>query len=1785
MIIRTLHIKILAYFLIAGLGLSSVKAQLPGAIRFKGGTYRPQRNFGQMRMQHDSLRQVLYKRKYYVLVQFDKLPDSVQKQEMTALGLRLFDYLPERTWLAEMRDSVSIPELARYAISGIFPMPVAYRIASRLQTNTDEIIHDQDQVISINYFGSLSEEEIKQDIVGTGATIVPEKIQPPRTLFVRVSNPSILQKLAALPYVSYIAPQPMKARPLNFTNRGAHGEWALGAASGRNLQGDGVTVGIGDNSSAYTHIDLTGRLIDRSSTTVDGHGTHVSGTVAGGGILHPRNMGMAPHSTIINQAFYDIVYNAPYYLNDYGMQLTSNSYTVYSSGCQYNGEYDNLSYYTDYQTDVYPGLLHIFASGNDGYYTCSPFPPQYFTVKSGFQAAKNSLTVGNIDNTSFYPGANPGSSSGPVSDGRIKPEIVAGGTNIFSTLPFNTYGWETGTSMATPTVSGTMALLIQRFHQLYGSGTPYSMILKALVCNTANDMGNPGPDYMYGFGSINGRAAVECLEAAQLATNSVSNGQTMPPKTISVPAGQQQLRVMLYWPDYPGTPFSSTALINNLDLTVTEVSTGTVHHPLILNPAAAHVTDPAVEGIDNVNNIEQVVINVPAGGNYTINVKGTSVPAGPQMYTLTWQWLKPSVTVEFPYGNETLVATDYGELDNLNYVHWNAIGGEPNTFKAEYSLDNGATWGLIQDNIPSDTRRVPWTTPTTTTNLGLVRVSRNNTAYSGVSTYNFSILETPIVTVTNPCPGYAQLDWNAVPSASSYDIFQLRGTTMQKVGSTTSTTYTISNLNKDSSYWLAVRGVNGSTPGRRSWAVNVTPSSGPCSLSAMDNDYTVDSIIGLRSGRLNTSTQLSSTNAVQIHLTNLGAVPTGSSFNLYYSINGGTPVVENSSAILAAHNGTNYTFATNADLSAAGTYTIKAWIKYTGDPNASNDTFTTVVKQLSNAPITLNTNYTEDFETAASGTYASPTMGFTGLDRCDFYASNSNGRARTFVNTGFARSGTRSVTLDQSHAATVTTADSLIMTFNLSNYGPADQLFLDFYYKNQGNDSVRTANKVWIRGSDQDAWIEAYTLDVSAANVGVYQHSAPIDITGLFKAASPVQTPTQSFQVKFGEEGYSSANNIVVDNTSTDEGYTFDDVNLSRSTNDVGVTALISPTPGSFCSLSSAQSITFKVKNYTSLTATNIPVTFSINGSTHTETIPSINGNDSINYTFTQQVNLSSFGYYTFTGWVHMTGDNYSANDTLQPVTIHTSPLISTFPYLEGFESSNGNWYTEGVNSSWQWGSPMKTIINKAANGTNAWVTSLTGNYNDNEQSYLYSPCFDLSGLTQPVFSFSHIFKTEDACDCDYHWVEYSTDGITWTKLGSVGGGMNWYDNATRQAWQISDTKWHVSSYDVPVRAPSVKFRIVMKSDQATNYEGVGIDDVHVFDKAAVYSGANITSGLSQTVSGSGWIDFDVAGHRVASINPNGQNLGLTNVKVYINTGGVRNDGTQYYLDRNIVIQPAIAPTAAVGVRYYFLDAEAQSLMNASGCAGCTTIADPYQAGVTQYSNAPAEEDGDLGNDASGTWLFHLPHQDVSIVPYDNGYYAEYQVNGFSEFWINNGGPSNTIPLPLTLLSFTAVRSGDEGLLQWSTAHDNDAKRFIIQKSSDGVGFTDLDSLPATVDSSTTHSYHYSDTHLLPGANYYRLRMTDVDGRSTWSPVRTIDGLGNGLITIYPNPVEDGTLYVNCPVNCRQLRLTDVSGKLLLRKQTQGFNQTLFVGAISRGIYLLIVDTDTGTTVQKVFIK
>jgi hypothetical protein len=1751
---------------------------LPGAVRFKEGVFRVEKNVATGQLQKESFRSVQYKDRYYTIIQFDRLPNSAQKKELADIGVQLFDYISNHAYLAEIKDNFSTAELRRYSVTGISPMPGTLKIAGSPGQNPDNFLHATDRLIAVNWFGKLDPGEIRQALATAGAVIVPTKIQPPHTIFIQAATTAILQKVAGLPFVSYVASQPMTPQALNYNNRAAHGADALNAPGGRYLRGDGVFIGIGDDTDPYTHVDFTGRQIDRfAAPPGSGHGVHTSGTAGGGGILNPMYQGMAPHAMIISQYYSDILTNAPTYITDYDMGITSNSYTDYNPGCSNDGIYDALANYTDAQLYNYPNLEHFFAAGNDGYLTCSPYPAQFATIKSGFQAAKNVVDVGSLNNFTNTL-ATDNSSCGPTADGRIKPDIVAGGINIVSTWPYNTYMTDAGTSMACPTVAGSAALLVQRYRQLHGNADPPAALLKALICNTANDLGNPGPDFLYGFGALNVLAANQVLESNQYSTGIVDNGGSAQ-STITVPAGARQVRVTLCWTDYPAQPYAASALVNNLDLTVTDASS-VLHHPLILNPSPANVNDVAVEGIDTLNNIEEVVINNPTGGTFTINVAGTSVPQGPQTYALAYDIIQPSIQLLYPYGNETWV-TGASEI-----IRWVANDGGTANFTLEYSGDNGTSWTTINNAVPATPTLYNWTVPSTATNTALIRVTRNGTAYSDVSHYPIAILGQPVLTATNPCQGYAQLLWGTIPAATSYDIMQLVGDSMVKVASTTDTTYMLGNLNRDSSYWLAVRAVNAGTPGRRSIAANITPSGGSCALATLNNDYTIDSLIGLSSGRQYTSTQLGAGVPITVELKNLGTIPPAGSYMMSYQINGGTIVTETTSATVTPNGAYDYTFSTPYNFSVAGAYNLQVWVSYPGDPQPGNDTLSVVINQLSNDPITLNPTFTEGFESAAAAAYHSPTTGFAGLDRCDFHADNANGRVRTFINTGFARTGDRCATLDARHYSTTASSDSLITTFNLANYSGSDQIWLDFYYQNQGIVVSLGGNQVWIRGNDQAAWIPICMLDSSAANVGSYQPSPHINVTAALIAAS--QTFSSSFQVKFGEEGYTSTNDVIPDGD-LDNGYSFDDISISRSTNDESMSSLVAPGLSNLCSLSNAETITVVVKNFSSSVATNIPVTYSINGNTVTETIPSIRANDSIVYSFSRTADLSAWQAYTITGWVNYPGDTYLENDTLPPVRFQTTPLISTFPYLQGFEANNGYWYTGGTNDSWQWGTPQKTIIDKAANGSKCWVTSLAGNYNNNELSYLYSPCFDLSGLQQPVLSFSHIFQTEDDCACDYHWAEYSTDGVNWIRLGAAGSGANWYDDSLNESWQKSYTRWHVSSYNIPATTFPVRFRIVMSSDGATTYEGVGIDDIHLFDEATVYTGPDISSGLAQPVSGSNWINFNAGGGVVAAINPNGQDLGMTNVMVYFNhTGAVRHDSLQYYLDRNIVIQPSNPPSDSVSVRYYFLDSEADTLINATGCPSCATIADAYQSGVAQFSSpVPAQEDSTLANDTTGIFTFHQPHQDVSIIPNDKGYYAEYTVRGFSEFFVCAQAPVQPNSSLPAMLSFTAVRSGNGALLQWTAFHDQLFAQYQLQKSTtDSTHFTTIDSLAPLADTISVNTYHYTDPNLQPGVTWYRLQMTDLNGNVTWSANRSIDVPGsNAIIAVYPNPVQNGTLYISSNVNCRNVRLTDVLGRLILDAEVQGYLQTLELGTLAPGIYLLITDTDAGRQVQKVFVK
>jgi hypothetical protein len=1762
-------VVLLGYFNVTAQNIPPAGPGGPGSasdipVRFAAGDFNTGNNIQKQSFQKESLQASFFNNDYFVLVQFLKLPTWQQQLDLRNAGCDLQTYIPGNAYLAVINNSFEFSKADRFEIVSINNIPGLYKKDIAFTSYKQSADKADQKLMAVSFYTSINKATVIAELEKAGALMVPTKYTDANVVFIQADLKKV-DAIAALPFVSYIGLQNLTDKELNYKSIGKHAVTGLLSPSGKNLSGKGITVGVGDNAEIVTQtLDFTGRVINRVPVPYSLHGIHVSGTVAGAGLVDPKHNGMAPRATIVSQYFSDIITTAPTYVADHNMVVTNNSYTNANAGCVGDGAYDVVSNYIDKQTGDYEKLLHVFAAGNDGRLTCSPYPIKYATIKSGYQVAKNVLTVGALD--TLYAAAD-FSSRGPVNDGRLKPEIMASGLNTISSRHFFQYVNSSGTSMASPVVAGAATLLNEQYRKFNAGAIPQAALIKAVLCNTAEDLGNPGPDFTFGFGNLNARRAAETIENNRFYLSTT----TPSANTITVPAGVRRLKVMLYWNDTAAAPNAATQLINDLDLTV--VDPGSITHlPLILDPTPANVNNNAVEGVDRRNNIEQVVIDNPVAGNYSFNVNAFALPYGPQEYVVTYQMDMNGVTVEYPYGDEKIVS---GQPET---IRWNAYGDESNTFTLEYF--DGTSWNLIDNNVPANAQSYNWVVPATVSNNYLVRVSRNASLYTDQSDFNFTVSGQPVVTATVPCEGFVQLDWPAIPGATSYDIWQQKGDTMAVIGNTNSLTYLISELNSATTYWFGVSAKNGTVNGRRSVSKSILPSTGICTLSMFDNNLKAVSIDSPVSGRQFTTSALSVTQPIKFTIKNLDNVATAGSYDLYYQINGGAAVMETSSIVVAAFAGNQYTFTTTADFSLPGLYTIKAWVKRAGDSQVSDDTSTVTIKNLPNALITLPV--LDGFENALVKDYQTATTGLDSIDRVDFIANTTRGRARTFVNTGFALNGNRAITLDQFPYNAAQTTDSLLMTYNLGNYISGQQLRLDFYYKNHGNEN-NPNNKVWIRGSDSKPWILAYDLVANQAVLGKYKH-AIININDVLDTVVPAQPIGSSFQVKFSQQGNTSANNPypIVDQ---DDGYTFDDVGIKEVSNDIGITRIISPSV-SGCGMAGNQPITFEIKNYSSTTFANVPVYYNVNGgATVMETIVSLPPGITT-HNFTLPENLLINTDYNFNFWVNEPSDNYQDNDSILNFSFRTSAIIISFPYLEGFEGGTAGWYSKGQNNSWQWGTPAKTIINKAANGTKAWITSLSGNYNTNEISYLYSPCFNLSGITQPVLSFSHIFKIEDATPADYNWVEYSVNGgVTWSRLGTNGGGgTNWYNDPTgKHQWRSSLSTWHVASFNIPPTNNTIRFRIVLTSDLGVNLEGVGIDDIHIFDKAAVYTGTALT-GITQTVSGNNWIHFNSGATRVASINANGNNLGNTTLDVYPFTGTVRYANLQYYLNRNIVIRPASQPATDVSVRFYFTDTEVKSLLAANSCLTCSKPIDPYELGVTKFSGLAAQENGTLADNSGGIYSFILP-ANTEIIPYDNGYYAEFPVNSFSEFWLNNGGVTGTQSLPVNLISFEAIKQTKKVLLQWVTDNEQNADKFIVERSADGVHFITI-GIVSAFNSSTKNNYDFTDLQPLSGLNFYRLKMMDKDGIFRMSPVRKINFDSDGEdITVYPNPVVGNKLFISSSGITNRAVIFDAAGKLIRSYTLNGRSNTLDLNGIAKGTYQIKIFTVNAAHTQKIIIQ
>ena len=297
-------------------------------------------------------------------------------------------------------------------------------------------------------------------------------------------------------------------------------------------------------------------------------------------------------------------------------------------------------------------LKEIFCYSQNGSGTDCPTPtctagvshceivkhPTYgpFGTMGLLSALKNVLSVGAVDSSGDIA---PFSSRGPTRDGRVKPDIVAKGTDQFSTAPMNSYRRMNGTSMSSPVITGMMALFVEQWRKSFGGQNPDPETLKMLLIAGADDRGNPGPDYIYGFGLANAQASVDLIRAdantgSRIRTSDISQGQQIE-TTMFVSSGQN-VRVVIGWVDpdvFPaGDETASKTLVNDLDVKVIGPA-GNTFLPYVLdgsNPSA-----PATTGINSLDNVEEIEIKNASAGTYRVITTGKIIAVGPtQRYVL-----------------------------------------------------------------------------------------------------------------------------------------------------------------------------------------------------------------------------------------------------------------------------------------------------------------------------------------------------------------------------------------------------------------------------------------------------------------------------------------------------------------------------------------------------------------------------------------------------------------------------------------------------------------------------------------------------------------------------------------------------------------------------------------------------------------------------------------------------------------------------------------------------------------------------------------------------------------------------------------------------------------------------------------------------------------------------------------------------------------------------------------------------------------------------------------------
>lgn len=584
------------------------------------------------------------------------------------------------------------------------------------------------------------------------------------------------------------------------------------------INGNGITISIKENKPDTADIDFAGRYLSSrlSSPRTETHATTMATIAAGAGNSFYTGKGFAPGAAITSSDFSNLLPDDLSELMRLGITIQNHSY---GTGIEnYYGA--DAAAYDDQMNTQNQHLLHIFSAGNLG--TQTPVSGSYAGINGfanltgSFKMSKNSIAVGAADSFGVVPLL---SSRGPAYDGRLKPELVALG--------------EDGSSGAAAIVSGIAALLQQTWKQKR-TVLPLSATVRAVLFNSADDVGIPHIDYRSGYGMANAYRAVQTIMDNRVIQDYVRDQQQTTHR-IQVPAGAKNLKITLSWTDAPAKTNAYKAIVNDLDLVLEHLPSAQQWQPWVLSsyPHADSLNKPAVRKKDTLNTHEQIVIEQPASGTYEIKVNGFSIPTGAQDYAIAWQY---DTTADFLFTYP--VKGDQLDPDRKNSIRWESHITDTATL--EYRLNNGS-WSTIAHAVDITKKYVQWQPPDT---LAAIQFRLKTIQHVWVSDTAVVSRNLPIYTGLN-CADSFLIYWQKA-RVDSYRVYRLGQQYLEPLLTVADTSLLQFKQNNPNRFFSVAALLPGNIEGKRAYTFDYTKQQIGCYIGGFIADP-----VGTNAARLN----------------------------------------------------------------------------------------------------------------------------------------------------------------------------------------------------------------------------------------------------------------------------------------------------------------------------------------------------------------------------------------------------------------------------------------------------------------------------------------------------------------------------------------------------------------------------------------------------------------------------------------------------------------------------------------------------------------------------------------------------------------------------------------------------------------------------------------------------------------------------------------------------------------------------------------------------------------------